>query len=171
MLQSINPLTEFVMMLYLSYELVGASFCLLCSLLISFSISVSLPPLLDLRGPPKVFWLAAFTFPNGLLTALQQAAARKQATPIDTLGWEFLIEKGDEASIAASPKEGAYVKGLFLEGARWNVDEQCLSEAEPMRLYAPMPIMLFRPAKAAKRPSKGVYPCPLYMYPIRTTHM
>lgn len=39
--------------------------------------------------PPVQFWLAAFTFPTGFLTAVLQTSARRQEISIDTLSWEF----------------------------------------------------------------------------------
>ena len=39
---------------------------------------------------------------------------------VDTLSWEFPIVSMEEKDVAAPPKDGAYVKGLFLEGAGWN---------------------------------------------------
>ena len=37
-----------------------------------------------------------------------------------------------------------------------------------MELIVPMPIIHFRPVENKKKASKGVYACPLYMYPVRT---
>lgn len=37
-----------------------------------------------------------------------------------------------------------------------------------MELIVPMPIMHFKPVVSKKKPTKGVYMCPLYLYPIRT---
>lgn len=37
-----------------------------------------------------------------------------------------------------------------------------------MELIVPMPIFLFKPVENKKRATKGIYLCPLYMYPIRT---
>ena len=39
-----------------------------------------------------------------------------------------------------------------------------------MELYAPMPIIHFRPMQAGnkKKVGKTIYMCPLYMYPVRT---
>lgn len=44
-----------------------------------------------------------------------------------------------------APKEGVYIKGMFLEGAGWDFENGCLTEPEPMELIVPMPIMHFRP--------------------------
>jgi dynein heavy chain len=37
-----------------------------------------------------------------------------------------------------------------------------------MELIVPMPIVHFRPVESKKKASRGVYNCPLYMYPVRT---
>ncbi len=116
---------------------------------------------------PKVFWLAGFTFPSGFLTALQQSSSRRNGIPIDVLGWEFIIVSQDEASITVYPKEGAYIKGLFLEGARWDHEYGCLADSNPMELNCPMPIIHFKPIEAKRKSMKGLYQCPLYVWPAR----
>lgn len=40
-----------------------------------------------------------------------------------------------------SPAEGVYVYGLFLDGAAWSGRENRLVEAEPKKLYAPLPVL------------------------------
>ncbi|PNH00452.1 Dynein-1-beta heavy chain, flagellar inner arm I1 complex, partial [Tetrabaena socialis] len=117
---------------------------------------------------PRVYWLSGFTYPTGFLTAVLQTTARKSSVPIDTLSFEFSIINLDEREITAPPKEGVYIKGLFLEGAGWDFENGCLCEPNPMELIVPMPILLFRPVENKKRTAKGVYVCPLYLYPVRT---
>ena len=96
------------------------------------------------KGQPNVFWISGFSFPTGFTTALQQEASRKTNAPIDQFVWEFSFEKSD-SSIAYPAKEGAYISGLFLEGARWDGDRNCITEPEPMKLYYRMPIIQFKP--------------------------
>ena len=117
---------------------------------------------------PKVFWLPSFTYPTGFLTALLQTSARKNGIAIDTLSWEFPIVNQDASSITQYAKDGAYIKGLFLEGARWDSDNGYLTEPIPMELMATMPVIHFKPVENKKKVTKGIYSCPLYMYPIRT---
>ena len=38
-----------------------------------------------------MYWISAFFFPQGLLTALLQTYARKYKTDIDTLGFKFKV--------------------------------------------------------------------------------
>ena len=120
------------------------------------------------NGYPRVYWLAGFTYPTGFLTAVLQTTARRNGIPIDTLGWEFAVVNTDEADIAAGPKEGVYVKGMFLEGAGWDHAAGCLAEPEPMELIVSMPIIHFKPTESKRKASRSVYSCPLYMYPVRT---
>jgi dynein heavy chain len=120
------------------------------------------------NAPPMVFWLSGFTFPTGFLTALLQNTARKNSISIDTLGWEFSSMGSEENSINMAPKEGAYVKGMFLEGARWDHENGCLAEPEPMELFCLMPIIHFKPVEQRKRSTKGLHGTPMYIYPIRT---
>ena len=117
---------------------------------------------------PKVFWLAGFTYPTGFLTALLQTTARKNGIAIDTLSWEFPIINLTEDNIQTPAKEGAYISGLYLEGARWDGPGSCLCEPLPMELTSPMPIIHFKPVDGKKKAGKNVYSCPTYMYPIRT---
>lgn len=117
---------------------------------------------------PRVYWLSGFTYPTGFLTAVLQTTARKNSIPIDTLSFEFQVVNLDEKEIQQAPKEGVYIKGMLLEGAGWDSDMGCLCEPQPMELYVPMPIVLFRPVENKKKTQKGIYLCPLYMYPIRT---
>jgi dynein heavy chain len=122
-------------------------------------------------GEPKVFWLAAFTFPTGFLTAILQKAARKNNVPIDQLSWEFTVLSSDEEAgsyMNSSNKEGVLIRNLYLEGASWDRKGACLKEPKPMELITALPPILFKPVEAKKKPAKGMYICPLYYYPIRS---
>eukprot|EP00750_Incisomonas_marina_P005719 INCI14099.2.p1 GENE.INCI14099.2~~INCI14099.2.p1 ORF type:complete len:3630 (-),score=727.81 INCI14099.2:1911-12800(-) len=120
------------------------------------------------KGFPISLWLSGLTYPTGMLTALLQTSSRKNGIAIDTLSWEFpVLPHGDVEALSAAPEEGTYVHGMFLEGARWELDSACLTDANPMQLNSPMPIVHFKPIEGKKR-TKGMYVCPLYLYPIRT---
>uniref|UniRef100_A0A8C8SM12 Dynein axonemal heavy chain 2 n=1 Tax=Pelusios castaneus TaxID=367368 RepID=A0A8C8SM12_9SAUR len=117
--------------------------------------------------PPVLFWLSGFTFPTGFLTAVLQAAARQNKISVDTLSWEFIVSTVDDNNLVYPPKDGVWVRGLYLEGAGWDKKNSCLVEAEPMQLVCPLPTVHFRPGEGKKKGSKGTYACPCYYYPNR----
>lgn len=126
--------------------------------------------------PPMLFWLAAYTFPTGFLTAVLQVllvhnfdqklhkfntiqtAARQNEVPIDSLNWEFTVLSVDENSIQQSPESGVYVRGTFLEGAGWDRKNAILIEPQPMQLVSAMPLIHFKPVEQIKKKAKGMPP-------------
>jgi len=120
------------------------------------------------QGVPKVMWLGGVTYPTSLLTALLQASARKNMVSVDTLSFDFIVQTAEESGISALPKEGAYIKSMILEGAKWDTNQGALADADTMQLFSPMPIVHFKPVARKKTTSDGIYQCPLYLYPIRT---
>ncbi|EDQ90997.1 uncharacterized protein MONBRDRAFT_20211 [Monosiga brevicollis MX1] len=117
---------------------------------------------------PLIFWMSAFSFPTGFLTAVLQQAARSNGVSIDTLSWEFSVMTVDDVNIVEEPRDGVYVRGLFLEGAGWDKRNACLVEAEAMQLVSSMPTIHFKPVENKKVAKKGSYACPCYYYPNRT---
>lgn len=74
----------------------------------------------------------------------------------------------DENVAPAAPRDGAYVKQLYLEGASWNIENTCLKEPEPMQLICEMPIVHFKPVARKRASSEALYLCPIYHDPCRT---
>jgi dynein heavy chain len=119
---------------------------------------------------PLVFWLGGFTFPTGFLTALLQIHARKTNVSIDSLTWEFIMMKERPRDIKQAPPDGAFIKGLILEGASWNMEQMCLKEPGTLELDCNVPLIYFKPVETKKKVAKDpltVYHCPAYLYPVR----
>ncbi|KAL0129633.1 hypothetical protein PUN28_001711 [Cardiocondyla obscurior] len=117
--------------------------------------------------PPLLFWLAAYTFPSGFLTAVLQTSARLWNVSIDSLSWEFTVFSLDESAIIEPPVNGVYVRSIFLEGAGWDKENGILIEPAPMQLVCDMPVIHFRPVEQVKKKGKEFYSCPCYYYPQR----
>ena len=66
------------------------------------------------------------------------------------------------SDIKEKPEDGVYVYGMFLEGARWNYDEDKLDVSLPKELYTDVPMIHFIPTANRELPTEGVYFCPLY---------
>lgn len=43
--------------------------------------------------------------------------------------------------IKEKPKDGCYVYGMFLEGARWDAKSHMLAESNPKELFSNLPLM------------------------------
>ncbi|XP_041972117.1 dynein axonemal heavy chain 7 isoform X2 [Aricia agestis] len=111
-------------------------------------------------GPPPVFWLSGFYFPQAFLTAAQQSYARKYKIPIDQLAFHFEVQR--QTNITTPPEEGVFINGLFMEGARWNMKKFIVDESIPKVLYDEFPVMWLLPKKREEVGGGQVYPCPLY---------
>jgi dynein heavy chain len=97
------------------------------------------------------------------MPATLQNFARKYTIPIDELGLEFEVMNAlTLSSVEGPPENGVYVTGLFLEGARWSRERNCIGESLPKVLYDPLPIIWFKPCRSAEYKPKGTYDCPVY---------
>eukprot|EP01022_Parablepharisma_sp_SALTPOND_P013750 TRINITY_DN1846_c1_g1_i1.p2 TRINITY_DN1846_c1_g1~~TRINITY_DN1846_c1_g1_i1.p2 ORF type:complete len:5107 (+),score=843.18 TRINITY_DN1846_c1_g1_i1:25620-40940(+) len=121
------------------------------------------------QGLPSPFLLSAFTSPLSFTTALLQKYARKKK--ISNLNdvemqHEFLSAR----TAVGHPEDGAYVKGLYIEGAYFDETRQLLLDPQPMKFAHLMPVVHFKPKvkkAGSKDKERNVYNCPCYYYPVR----
>ncbi|XP_047390171.1 dynein axonemal heavy chain 3 isoform X4 [Sciurus carolinensis] len=113
------------------------------------------------KGAPMVFWISGFYFTQSFLTGVSQNYARKYTIPIDHIGFEFEV-MAQETGMERNPEDGAYVKGLFLEGARWDRTRMQIAESFPKILYDPLPIIWLKPGESAAFLHQNIYVCPVY---------
>lgn len=59
-------------------------------------------------------------------------------------------------------RDGAFITGLTLEGARWDDKAGILDDSKPKELFCPMPVILVRAVTADKAEQKDTYACPVY---------
>ncbi|NXO22161.1 DYH9 protein, partial [Cisticola juncidis] len=111
---------------------------------------------------PPTLWLGGLSSPQSLLTAVMQSAARRNRWPLDRVALQCDVTKRSREDFASAPREGVYVHGLFMEGARWDVQAGTMAEARLKELTAAMPVVFIKAVPEDRQDTRGLYPCPLY---------
>ncbi|XP_016158228.1 PREDICTED: dynein heavy chain 17, axonemal isoform X1 [Ficedula albicollis] len=111
---------------------------------------------------PATVWLAGFFNPQSFLTAIMQSTARKKQWPLDKMCLATEVTKKTREEITFPPREGSYVHGLFMEGARWDVAAGSIADARMKELTPEMPVILLRAIPVDRMDTTNVYECPVY---------
>ena len=72
------------------------------------------------------------------------------------------VMRESPSELTVRPENGCYIRGLFLEGARWDTGTFELAESRPKELFTDMPVMWLIPTADRKQPDTGIYVCPVY---------
>ncbi|MEW5317509.1 MAG: hypothetical protein WDW38_008798 [Sanguina aurantia] len=86
------------------------------------------------HGPPATFWITGFYFTHAFLTGVKQNYARKYKIAIDTVIFSYTCLPPGTHGLPAV--DGAYVDGMFVEGARWDSATMLLQESLPKVLFS-----------------------------------
>jgi dynein heavy chain len=136
------------------------------------------------NGSPNVYWISGFFFTQAFITGTLQNFARKYTIPIDQAEFDFKVLTPAQMVVAKSikPEDGAYLRGLFLEGARWNKESHSIAESHPRELFVQMPFIHLVPKPKDEIPAvegvpeqytgsklgtDHVYMCPVYKTSFR----
>jgi dynein heavy chain len=114
-------------------------------------------------GIPKVFWFSAYFFQQAFLTGVLQNFARSEKVAIDRAMWNFQVMKADFKP-TEDPPVGAYINGLFMNGARWDDENMCVEDSFPKVLWCDMSPIWLKPCEIDKdeHDYKMLYQCPIY---------
>ncbi|XP_070937840.1 dynein axonemal heavy chain 17 [Macaca nemestrina] len=116
---------------------------------------------------PTTVWLAGFFNPQSFLTAIMQSMARKNEWPLDKMCLSVEVTKKNREDMTAPPREGSYVYGLFMEGARWDTQTGVIAEARLKELTPAMPVIFIKAIPVDRMETKNIYECPVYKTRIR----
>nr|XP_048307819.1 dynein axonemal heavy chain 17 [Myodes glareolus] len=116
---------------------------------------------------PTTVWLAGFFNPQSFLTAIMQSMARKNEWPLDKMCLSVEVTKKNREDMTAPPREGSYVYGLFMEGARWDTQTGVIAEARLKDLTPVMPVIFIKAIPVDRMETKNIYECPVYKTRIR----
>jgi dynein heavy chain len=116
---------------------------------------------------PKSVWISGLFNANAFLTAVNQVTARREGLPLDTMDTLVDVTPVMEPSgLDGAEEDGATIHGLYMEGARWNSEEGCISESFLKDLHPTMPLLhVFSkqaPALENRLLHEGYYECPVF---------
>jgi dynein heavy chain len=119
---------------------------------------------------PKIVYLNRLFNPQSFLTAIKQVYSINKNEELNKLYIQTEITKKtyDQISteIVQKNTEAAYCYGMHLEGARWEVNTNCMEESAPKKLFHALPITLCKaekiPERAEGKEDKSLYMCPVY---------
>ena len=113
----------------------------------------------------KVVFLNRLKNPQSFLTAVRQKSSRDNGFELDKLYIQTDVTKKMHNEIEGMPRDGAYVFGFHVEGARWDGGVNQLEESEPKKQFSVMPVINVKASIVAKdnKEEKGIYKCPTYM--------
>ncbi|KAK2587900.1 hypothetical protein KPH14_003996 [Odynerus spinipes] len=121
---------------------------------------------------PIVMWLSGLHVPETYLAALVQMTCRRNNWPLDhSLIYTTVTKFTKVDDIEERPEQGCYVHGLHLEGARWDMEENCLKRSYPKILTEELPILLVIPIQAHRLKLQNTVKTPVYMTSNRRNAM
>ena len=113
-------------------------------------------------GDPVSYWVPAFFFPQGFMTAALQGYARKTATPIDALQFRTNVRAVFGEAITAPPADGVNIHGLYLQGCKWDLGRASLEDSDARVPIVRFPVIWLEPCDVHEHLETGCYSCPLY---------
>jgi dynein heavy chain len=118
---------------------------------------------------PKVTWLSGLVNPQSFLTAICQVAAQKNQWELDKLlTWTEVTKKVNVEEVEGASRDGAYINGLSVQGARWDIQGSMLERSKPKEMFCKMPVINVKAMAADKVDvSQGIYICPTYKTEFR----
>ena len=89
--------------------------------------------------------MSGFYFTQAFLTGTLQNFARKYTVEIDDVDFDFEVMPKPYPMYRTPPKDGVYVYGLFIDGARWDPEKKCLNDSLPKVLFGIAPVLWLKP--------------------------
>ena len=81
--------------------------------------------------PPPTFWISGFYFTQAFLTGQLQNFSRRHTEPIDNVGFDFNVLENSWEAYPTGPDDGAFVYGLYFDGAQWDAPNNTVADPEP----------------------------------------
>jgi len=115
----------------------------------------------DLVMPPSL-WLSGTFNPMAFITAVMQTTARKRGWALDNVVTFTDPTTMDWEEPDAQPDDGAFIHGMFIEGARWDRDSGEIRESFLRDLTPQMPVIHLVAIEASSVNESGYHDTPCY---------
>jgi dynein heavy chain 1 len=106
-------------------------------------------------------WIGGLIFPEAYLTATRQSVAQELKVSLDELMLSVELVK----TITNVDKTSFVLKGLCIEGAEWNYDQDKLLMTDS--LFSQLPPFLLKWSVKKNADLKNIFPIPVYMNTMR----
>jgi len=124
------------------------------------------------EGEPKVMWMSGLSIPETYTAALVQTTCRRYGWPLDkTTLYTKVTRYTQPSQVTERLTDGCYVSGLYVEGAAWDVENQCLIRQPPKVLVQELPILMIIPVELNKLKLHGTLRVPMYITQQRRNAM
>ena len=110
---------------------------------------------------PHCTWISGLINPQSFLTAVMQVAAQEKGMELDKLMIVTECTKLEYGQINTHSREGCYIHGLSLEGARWDRESGTIERSRPKEMFSALPVVIVK-AVPVDEVRGGVYKCPVY---------
>lgn len=116
---------------------------------------------------PAVLWISGLFNPMSYLTAIMQVTARAENLPLDGVILNTEVKNTDRIEDFPNfAPQGAYINGLFLEGAGWEAgrgeEQGYLVDMQLKELHPVVPIVHVTAIRRELKQLTAVYECPTY---------
>merc|ERR1712178_485546 len=116
---------------------------------------------------PAVLWISGLFNPMSYLTAIMQVTARAEGLPLDGLILRTEVKNTERAEDFPNfAPAGAYITGLFLEGAAWEAgrgeEQGYLVDMQLKELHPIVPIVHVTAIRRELKQTTAIYECPVY---------
>ncbi|CAE8597984.1 unnamed protein product [Polarella glacialis] len=116
---------------------------------------------------PKVVDISRLFNPQSFLTAIKQLCCQTQGLELDKLQVFTDVTKREPKQVDAAAKDGAFVTGMYLEGARWDMASNSLEDSKPKEMFTQMPVIACKAGPVSDKVDKNIFICPTYCVPTR----
>eukprot|EP00944_MAST-04C_sp_MAST-4C-sp1_P004548 g4548.t1 len=111
---------------------------------------------------PRCTWLGGLIIPESFLTAIKQIGAQRNNLELDKLVTLTEVTKKTFEQIDQHAKDGAFISGMYMQGARWDQKENAIAASLPKEMFYSMPVMLCKSVLREKDEDGGIFRCPVY---------